>query len=124
MAHRSTSSFEEEDEEQNMERHIHYNKRGELQMVGEKSLFDLNEPVWHADEKVRAEDTIQCCPTGPKLHYVDRLPYGRAAGCETDRWATFRISSHFNDNVMLVLSLNRVQYVISVKQHLPSHTEG
>ena len=40
-------------EESSMERHIHYNKRGELQMVGQKSLFDLDEPVWHADEKVR-----------------------------------------------------------------------
>ena len=47
MAH----SYEEE-EEPSMERHIHYNKRGELQMVGQKSLFDLDEPVWHADEKV------------------------------------------------------------------------
>ena len=47
MAH----SYDEE--EPSMERHIHYNKRGELQMVGQKSLFDLDEPVWHADEKVR-----------------------------------------------------------------------
>ena len=46
MAH----SYEED--EPSMERHIHYNKRGELQMVGQKSLFDLDEPVWHADEKV------------------------------------------------------------------------
>lgn len=46
MAH----SYEED--EPNMERHIHYNKRGELQMVGQKSLFDLEEPIWHADEKV------------------------------------------------------------------------
>lgn len=45
MAH----SYEED--EPNMERHIHYNKRGELQMVGQKSLFDLEEPIWHADEK-------------------------------------------------------------------------
>ncbi|CAI8055513.1 Zinc finger FYVE domain-containing protein 21 [Geodia barretti] len=45
MAH----SYDEE--EPSMERHIHYNKRGELQMVGQKSLFDLDEPVWHADEK-------------------------------------------------------------------------
>ena len=41
------------EEEPSMERHIKYNKRGELRMVGEKSLFDLDEPVWHADEKVR-----------------------------------------------------------------------
>ena len=47
MAH----SYDEE--EPSMERHIHYNKRGELQVVGQKSLFDLDEPVWHADEKVR-----------------------------------------------------------------------
>jgi hypothetical protein len=42
-------SFDED--EPSMERHIKYNKRGELRMVGEKSLFDLDEPVWHADEK-------------------------------------------------------------------------
>ena len=41
------------EDEPNMERHIQYNMRGELRMVGEKSLFDLGEPVWHADEKVR-----------------------------------------------------------------------
>ena len=43
-----------EEEEVGIERHIQYNKRGELRMVGQKSLFDLDEPVWHADEKVRA----------------------------------------------------------------------
>ena len=43
-------SYEEEEVE--IERHIQYNKRGELKMVGQKSLFDLDEPVWHADEKV------------------------------------------------------------------------
>lgn len=32
---------------------LHYTRRG-LRMVGdEKLLFDLDEPVWHADEKVR-----------------------------------------------------------------------
>lgn len=41
------------EEKPSMERHIQYNKRGELRMVGQKSLFDLDEPVWHADEKVR-----------------------------------------------------------------------
>ena len=46
MAH----SYEEE--QPSMERHIQYNKRGELKMVGEKTLFDLSEPIWHADEKV------------------------------------------------------------------------
>ncbi len=31
---------------------LQYTRRG-LKMVGkEKSLFDLDEPVWHADEKV------------------------------------------------------------------------
>lgn len=39
------------EDEPSMERHIQYNKRGELRMVGQKSLFDLDEPVWHADEK-------------------------------------------------------------------------
>ena len=74
MAHRSTSSYEFEDEEQNMERHIQYNKRGELQMVGEKSLFDLNEPVWHADEKVRAWWCLSRCT----LSYISQtsVPMG------------------------------------------------
>lgn len=44
------------EDEPSMERHIQYNKRGELRMVGQKSLFDLDEPVWHADEKVRARE--------------------------------------------------------------------
>lgn len=60
MAH----SYDED--EPNMERHIHYNKRGELQMVGQKSLFDLDEPVWHADEKVHIKEraalsVYMCC---------------------------------------------------------------
>ena len=33
-------------------RTLQYTRRG-LKMVGEKSLFDLKEPVWHPDEKVR-----------------------------------------------------------------------
>ena len=32
-------------------RTLQYTRRG-LKMVGEKSLFDLKEPVWHPDEKV------------------------------------------------------------------------
>lgn len=51
----SMARLDGDEEEASMERHIHYNKRGELRMVGEKSLFDLDEPVWHADEKVRVE---------------------------------------------------------------------
>ena len=47
----------EDEEEPSMERHIHYNKRGELQMVGQKSLFDLDDPVWHADEKVGEQNS-------------------------------------------------------------------
>ena len=31
-------------------RTLQYTRRG-LKMVGEKSLFDLKEPVWHPDEK-------------------------------------------------------------------------
>ena len=50
---RDTMAHSYDEEEPSMERHIHYNKRGELQVVGQKSLFDLDEPVWHADEKVR-----------------------------------------------------------------------
>ena len=49
----SMARLDGDEEEASMERHIHYNKRGELRMVGEKSLFDLDEPIWHADEKVR-----------------------------------------------------------------------
>lgn len=44
------------EDDPSMERHIQYNKRGELRMVGQKSLFDLDEPVWHADEKVRVRE--------------------------------------------------------------------
>ncbi len=32
-------------------RTLQYTRRG-LKMVGEKSLFDLKEPIWHPDEKV------------------------------------------------------------------------
>ena len=32
-------------------RTLQYTRRG-LKMVGEKSLFDINEPIWHPDEKV------------------------------------------------------------------------
>ena len=46
------AGLEGDEEPPSIERHIHYNKRGELRMVGEKSLFDLDEPIWHADEKV------------------------------------------------------------------------
>jgi hypothetical protein len=35
-------------------RTLQYTRRG-LKMVGEKSLFDLKEPIWHPDEKV------SCC---------------------------------------------------------------
>ena len=46
------AGLEGDEDPPSIERHIHYNKRGELRMVGEKSLFDLDEPIWHADEKV------------------------------------------------------------------------
>ena len=55
-------SFDED--EPSMERHIKYNKRGELRIVGEKSLFDLDEPVWHADEKVGNEVHPLCWTCG------------------------------------------------------------
>jgi len=32
-------------------RTLQYTRRG-LKMVGEKSIFDLKEPIWHPDEKV------------------------------------------------------------------------
>ena len=36
-------------------RTLQYTRRG-LKMVGEKSLFDLKEPIWHPDEKVSSSN--------------------------------------------------------------------
>ena len=35
---------------------LQYTRRG-LRMVGDPSLFDLDEPVWHPDEKVPCESS-------------------------------------------------------------------
>lgn len=39
------------DDSPSQARTLQYTRRG-LKMVGEKSLFDLKEPIWHPDEKV------------------------------------------------------------------------
>ncbi len=39
---------------------VQYTWRG-LRMVGEASLFDLPEPVWHPDEKVLVYSTLLQC---------------------------------------------------------------
>ena len=40
-------------------RTLQYTRRG-LKMVGEKSLFDLKEPLWHPDEKVSLHPANLC----------------------------------------------------------------
>ena len=39
-------------------RTLQYTRRG-LKMVGEKSLFDLKEPIWHPDEKASVEHVLE-----------------------------------------------------------------
>lgn len=44
-------------------RTLQYTRRG-LKMVGEKSLFDLKEPIWHPDEKVSDHFGVCMCGLG------------------------------------------------------------
>lgn len=47
----SSGDMAESTEEPKQVKTLQYTRRG-LRMVGDPSLFDLDEPVWHPDEKV------------------------------------------------------------------------